>query len=73
MDRLEEIICCNFRVNRIQVQPGRRNDSAIIRAFLKAITFATLLNGGVVYALVTYSSVHSVRNNILRLPPLILG
>ncbi|KAJ7798878.1 hypothetical protein B0H14DRAFT_3543903 [Mycena olivaceomarginata] len=57
--RLEEIICCNFRVNRIQVQPGRRNDSAIIRAFLKAITFATLLNGGVVYALVTYSSVHS--------------
>ncbi|KAJ7610586.1 hypothetical protein DFH06DRAFT_1246141, partial [Mycena polygramma] len=44
---------------RRQVQPGSRDDPAIIRARLTAVTCATLLNCGIVYALVARHSLFS--------------
>ncbi|KAJ7610547.1 hypothetical protein DFH06DRAFT_1286650 [Mycena polygramma] len=44
---------------RRQVQPGSRDDPAVIRARLAAVTFATLLNCGIVYALVARYSLSS--------------
>ncbi|KAJ7876519.1 hypothetical protein B0H14DRAFT_3083123 [Mycena olivaceomarginata] len=38
------------------VQPGSRDDPAVIRARLTAVTFATLFNCGVIYALVARST-----------------
>lgn len=43
------------------VQPGSRDDPAVIRARLTAVTFATLFNCGVIYALVARSTPPSVR------------
>jgi len=44
---------------RHHVQPGSRDDPAVIRARLTAATFATLFNCGVVYALIARSTLPS--------------
>ncbi|KAF8192236.1 hypothetical protein K438DRAFT_1829918 [Mycena galopus ATCC 62051] len=49
---------------RQHVQPGSRDDPAVIRARLTAVTFATLLNCGVIYALVGRSIVPSSDRSI---------
>ncbi|KAJ7908361.1 hypothetical protein B0H13DRAFT_2193328 [Mycena leptocephala] len=49
---------------RRHVQPGSRDDPAVIRARLTAATFATLFNCGVVYMLVARSTLPSFNDSL---------
>ncbi|KAJ6562179.1 hypothetical protein B0H19DRAFT_992158 [Mycena capillaripes] len=48
---------------RRQVQPGSRDDPAVIRARLTAVTFASLFNCAVVYALIGRSTLPSFKQS----------